>query len=42
MRPYRVHELLNRHEQGKRRGRGDVDVLATEDRPPGVGPTESE
>jgi len=34
MRPYRVHELLSRHEQGKQRGRADVDVLVTEDRVP--------
>ena len=34
MRPYRVHELLSRHEQGKRRGRADIDVLVTEDPAP--------
>ena len=34
MRPYRVHELLSRHEQGKRRGRTDTDVLVTEDQSP--------
>jgi hypothetical protein len=27
MRPYRVHELLTRHAQGKRRGRSDQDAL---------------
>ena len=28
MRPYRVHELLTRHAQGKRRGRDDTGDLA--------------
>jgi signal transduction histidine kinase len=27
MRPYRVHEFLSRHDQGKRRGRADADVF---------------
>jgi hypothetical protein len=31
MRPYRVHEFLTRHDQGKRRGRAETDVLETGD-----------
>ncbi|MET0276654.1 MAG: HAMP domain-containing protein, partial [Acidimicrobiia bacterium] len=27
LRPYRVHEFLSRHDQGKRRGRADADVI---------------
>ncbi|HEX5587400.1 MAG TPA: hypothetical protein VFZ17_08840, partial [Acidimicrobiia bacterium] len=30
LRPYRVHEFLSRHDQGKRRGRAEIDVLDTD------------
>jgi hypothetical protein len=33
LRPYRVHEFLSRHDQGKRRGRAEIDVLDTDDVP---------
>jgi hypothetical protein len=37
MRPYRVHELLTRHEQGKRRGQvADAEAGTTTDSTPGT------
>ena len=38
-RPYRVHELLTRHAQGKRRGRAERDELPSE--PPNPQPPTS-
>jgi hypothetical protein len=38
MRPYRVHELLTRHAQGKRRGQTEHDGTAAPDGADGTGP----
>ena len=38
MRPYRVHELLTRHAQGKRRGQAEQDGTGAPGAADGTGP----